>query len=213
MAYDENKPQATDLLKDSQVDLLANFQAIKTLVDVNHETFGDANEGKHKFLQMPEQGTGTVPTAANEGALFSMQGPDSTVTELVFRREGNGAEITFTEQDVIGTDGYTRLPSGLLVKYGEFTITLEGAPTTSKDYAIVFPVVVGPPSFPVFTAPPYNIQLSIYADTAAAADRPDTFAYTISSSVAATGFTVKIVSSVSFSGWPAHKVRYVAIGI
>lgn len=56
MAYNQNLPQATDAISDSQSGILGNFQAIKTLVDVNHVTFDDpsGNQGMHKFLQMPD---------------------------------------------------------------------------------------------------------------------------------------------------------------
>ena len=45
MAFQNNKPNASDFLSQSQDDILNNFGAIKTLVDVNHVTFDAADQG------------------------------------------------------------------------------------------------------------------------------------------------------------------------
>ena len=71
MAYNPNIPQATDTLNSSQGDLLANFMAIQTLIDVNHYDFASANQGKHMFVTMPVQ-TQSPGTALGEMALFTM---------------------------------------------------------------------------------------------------------------------------------------------
>ena len=39
MAYNQNIPQPADQLKNSQPQLLANFQEINTILDVNHVGF------------------------------------------------------------------------------------------------------------------------------------------------------------------------------
>lgn len=125
MAYNSNIPQPNDELKDSQADILENFTQIKNLIDVNHETFGSANEGKHKFVQFPE---GAAPaTAVDEGALYVAPGVQSLESELIFRRENNGPFIILTEgQEPVGVNPvgtwWTYLGSGrnnpILVKGG-----------------------------------------------------------------------------------------------
>ncbi len=146
MAYNQNIPAASDRLSVSQADLQGNFQALKTLIDVNHGTFGASDEGKHKFLQLPEQGS--APTvAANEAGLYSAVGADSAVTELVFRRESNGTAIPFTEGSLGATQstGWCREPSGLIKKWGyvtgaaSFAIDLTATgPTLSALYNVQF---------------------------------------------------------------------------
>lgn len=116
MAYNENIPQATDNPSQSQAELLANFQEISTAFNLNHGNFNAGDQGKHSFLQMPEQ-TSSPATAANEAAVFSQQSSLTGNTELVFRRESNGDEIEFTGL-LGGNDGWTRLPSGILLKWG-----------------------------------------------------------------------------------------------
>jgi len=116
MAYDSTIPQASDKIKDSQPQILANFSGIKTLVDINHVTFDDPNEGKHKYVSMPEQSS--APTvAANELALFSQEGTYTSVSELAFRRESSGDVVEFTGAGKTNV-GWTILPSGILIKWG-----------------------------------------------------------------------------------------------
>lgn len=119
MAFNNAIPAADDRIRDSQADLLANFQAIQAFLEVNHilGTFDSpvvGNTGKHSIIQMPENG-GTPATAANEGAIFCDEGPISTVTELFFRRENNGNSRAITEfrnYTAGGDDGYVYLGGG-----------------------------------------------------------------------------------------------------
>jgi hypothetical protein len=120
MAYQENKPLATDRLKDSQADIQANFQSNKTAFDQNHVTFDDADAGKHKFMQMPEQGAAPT-TAANEMALYTKE--QGSASQLFLRRESDGDEINLTNDVLKAADGYTRLPNGLIIKWGTKTVT------------------------------------------------------------------------------------------
>lgn len=143
MAYNPNIPQPTDIIANSQADLLANFTAINDLININHQTFGAPNEGKHKFLQMPEQNM--VPfTAVNEAALYAAVGASSGQAELVFRRENNGTSIPFTEC-LADSTGWTRDASGILYKWGNSSA--QGLQTITFNaqvpYTNVFIVLIG----------------------------------------------------------------------
>lgn len=142
MAYNNSIPQPTDALKNSQADLLANFQAIKTLIDVNHGTFDSANQGKHLYVSFPVQGASPA-TLAGEVALFSRASSYTGVTELSYRRESNGAVTECTAADLTIGQGWSFMPSGLLLKWGYATVAGSGAQT------ILFPVG---PTIPVFSA-------------------------------------------------------------
>jgi hypothetical protein len=122
MAYNANKPAATDRLSVSQGDIQGNFAAIQTLIDVNHGDFGAATQGKHIFLNMPEQ-IAPPTVGADEAGLYSAQGATSTVAELVFRRESNGTTIAFTEGSLGAalSNTWSRFPSGLVLKCGYAT--------------------------------------------------------------------------------------------
>lgn len=118
MAYNQNIPQASDQQNNSQTDLLNNFLAIKVLVDINHVTFDDpsGDQGKHKWVSMPEQGSDPA-TTANEVAVYAKNSPLTSQSELFMRNESNGTvnDMTAALQNAIG---WSFLPSGILLKWG-----------------------------------------------------------------------------------------------
>ena len=118
MAYVTTVPGATQRINETQAPIQNNFAAIKTAFDVNHTALDDtAAQGFHKFLTMPEQVVEPA-TDPHQGALYTAVGAVSGQTELCFRREDSvgvgGAIIPFTE----GSASYTRLPSGLILRWG-----------------------------------------------------------------------------------------------
>lgn len=139
MPYNINIPQPTDKLSQSQADILSNFQAINTLVSVNHGTFGAADEGKHKFVQLPQQGSDTT-TAAAEVALYAKNDTDTGNTELFFRRPSNGAVISTTAASFTA-NGWTMLPSGIMLQWGSATM---GGGSSQQDFALprAFPTAI-----------------------------------------------------------------------
>lgn len=153
MAYQQNIPQASQRLKDSQADLLGNFQAIKQLIDVNHDTFGSASEGKHKFVSFPDQGSSPT-VAADEIALFGRLSTLSNASELCVRKESNGAVYEFTSAGAT-SNGWARLPSGILLKWGSGT-------ATGLSGAISFPSGATIPAFStgliMFVVPAYTLS-------------------------------------------------------
>lgn len=118
MAYSSGIPDATDRPQNSQPLLKANFTAISTVVAVNHVAFDDpsGDQGKHKFVAMPEQTSAPTP-GANELTLYSRESAYTSVSEMAFRRESSGDIIEFTSstKDYVG---WTILPSGILIKWG-----------------------------------------------------------------------------------------------
>ena len=120
MAYIPTIPDPSHIVASDVTPMQTNFAAIKTLIDVNHVTFDDPNQGKHLYLQLPEHAA--PATAVNEAGLYANEGVTSGVTELWFRRENNSANpIAFTERSVADTPGWTRLPSGIEIFWGMVT--------------------------------------------------------------------------------------------
>lgn len=160
MAYKSNKPAGADKLRVSQGDIQGNFADIKTAFDVNHValTGTGGDEGKHKFIQMPEQVSGSVTTAANEAALYALQGPISGVTELAWREESNGDEIVFTEAS-LANPGWSRFASGLLAKW---TFADIATSTADGSYTVAWPVGPGAFStvFAIIPIPTYTVAES-----------------------------------------------------
>jgi len=143
MAYDQNIPQPTDTPAASQPQLLANFQEINTLLGVNHVAFNLADQGKHKWVTFPEQVVAPA-TLATEVALFGIQSAETGIEELTYRRANNGVQIPITERD--GTvNGWSMLPSGLLLKWGQSTVNGAGtidANGFGKAYTTLYHVMV-----------------------------------------------------------------------
>lgn len=70
MPYNNNVPPASGgTLSGTRDPIRNNFTQIQTVSNVNHVDYDDADQGKHKFLQMPTQGSAPT-TAATEGGLY-----------------------------------------------------------------------------------------------------------------------------------------------
>lgn len=144
-------PKSGQTLGGTQPLIQANFADIETDFKVNHENFNDTDAGKHKFLQMPEQGSAPA-TAAGEGGLYTKDANSEPC--LFYRRETNGDEVQLTTSatPTLAEDGYTFLPGGLLLQWG-----LETIPDFTTT-TVTFPTA--------FSAAPYNIVASAKASTA-----------------------------------------------
>lgn len=172
MAYNSAIPQATDRISQSQLDLLNNFIEINTLVGVNHVGFNVADQGKHNFIQIPT----AVPsktTAAAEVALYSNNDATTGNPALFFQKQSLAADsgYSFTEYEntanssavagaatILGNapgKGWTRLPSGILMKWGR------GVATTSNRLYDVTAISGGP----AFTQALFAVQLTDNGNT------------------------------------------------
>lgn len=166
-SYNPNIPQATDTLSTSQGNLLDNFQAIQALVDINHVDFASANAGKHFFIEFPIQGSAPV-TAASEVGLYSATSTFTLQPELIFLKQaGSTAPITSIEFTSAGyaATGWTRLPSGILLKWGAVS------PGGGGPYTVTFPVAATIPVYSAiytsFVTPTSNIVVYVTSLTTA----------------------------------------------
>ena len=118
MAYNQNIPQATDRIKDSQSDLLNNFQSIKTLVDINHETFDSANEGKHLKVDLTDQ-TSSVPSpAAGQIVLYNADDVATGTGNKELWANSNGGVTYPITAGVRNTQGWSRIGGGVYLIWG-----------------------------------------------------------------------------------------------
>ena len=136
--WNQNIPQPTDLLSQSQADILGNFQALQTLIDVNHVDFASADQGKHKWVSLPIQGASPA-TAATEVALFSRTSAFTAIPELCIRFAGNSAVTEMTSAELT-PNGWTFLPSGVLLKWGGVAAPGPGLNTAAYPVAATIPV-------------------------------------------------------------------------
>ena len=139
LIYLPNKPERTDIKAQSQADIAENFTQIKTLVDINHETFGAANQGKHLQTTFPVRAADPA-TAVNEIALYCKDDAGGAAS-LFFKPENQGigaTEYNFTTK-LAAENGFSRLPSGILLKWGS---SLAAGATV-----VTFPVGANIPAF------------------------------------------------------------------
>lgn len=117
MAYQPNIPTSTDQVSQSQLDIQGNFQALEPMFN-----------GINNFILLPVQGSAPA-TSSTQVALYSKTGI-STNQELFFRRTSNGVEIDCTGS-LQGSDGWSRLPSGILIKWGTATVNRNAVTTVT----------------------------------------------------------------------------------
>lgn len=159
MAYNQNIPQPADQLKNSQPQFLANFQEINTYLSVNHVGFNVGDQGKHKFIQFPQQLVDAT-TSASEYAQYSKQGLYSASTEMVFRTPSDTSITNITEKRYTASDGWWQLPSGIIVKYIKANI-----PNTNNVNALNFDFLWPVANTIPFTQTPFNYYFTFLGVT------------------------------------------------
>jgi hypothetical protein len=141
MAYNPNIPQGGDRPKDSQPQILANFTGIKTLVDVDHATFDLANQGMHNKVTLPVQAV--APALAANNGFYNFLHPATAKNQTYIHNQTfagtsdipMSASILSSAAPVLGMNGWTYLPSGVIMRWdtsavvaGAQTITLPALP-------------------------------------------------------------------------------------
>jgi hypothetical protein len=154
--YQSNIPAANDELSVSQGDIQQNFASIKNIVDINHVTFSSPDAGKHKFITFSPQNPVPVFAGTDEGmfSVATIAGPNPTINgpEIFLKKFYDSGTLNFNvpfTASVISntpfaqiinamTQGWSYLPSGILLKWGLGTI---------NGNAVTFPVDNGIPAF------------------------------------------------------------------
>jgi hypothetical protein len=126
-------PLAAAALSFTQSQMMSNFISIQQLIDINHADFADGvNYGKHNVVTFPVQLLANLPTfLAGEVALYNMLPvapyPLTGVDELFINKTSGASvvQVPFTASVLsydsapgTASNGYTYLPSGILVKWG-----------------------------------------------------------------------------------------------
>lgn len=147
-------PQATDQPSNSQPDILDNFASLQTFLDVNHVDFASADYGKHMWVTLPSQAnqppTGANFTATEVGlynSVYAVTGQQELFINkdvagpFVFNIPATASILSTNASPALGAQGWTYLPSGLIMKWGQVVYAF-GAPST-----ITFPVAATIPAF------------------------------------------------------------------
>ena len=188
MAYQANIPQPNNLLSQSQDDILNNFQAIQTLIGINHVNFGAADQGKHKWLSLPEQAA-TPPAGSAFGAtelgLYNAVYGFTAKDELYINKTNQttvvqvpmtASILSTNSAPAAGAQGWSYLPSGLIIKWGNMNgtgstvvdisgigpaytnilsiyLTIDNALVSDVDIAVRLRNVISPTQFGAWVSP------------------------------------------------------------
>ena len=166
-----NVPVPGQSLGSSRDLINANFATIDTAFSVNHSPYNDGsgNQGMHAFIQMPAA-TPVLTTPAGIVGLYAKNGPISGVPELFFQRQNQAANTGYSITETTGTtNGWTRLPSGILIKWNS-SVSIAGAATTTisvntvgPDFVAVYTVLISS----INSALDYDHVISVQSFTAA----------------------------------------------
>lgn len=191
MAYNAGIPNANDIPSQSQPQLFDNFQGINTLINVNHIGFDLTDQGKHKWVSMPQQGS-DPSTTSSEVAIYGAVDADTTLIELTFRRPTDGTIIHATAK-ANGADGWTMLPSGILMKWA--TVNLTGANTINANtFGKAFTTL-------------FSVQLTNQTTTSSSNT------YVMGGTISGTSFNVYVANRTS-PGTPATaNINWLVIGV
>jgi|SRR6185503_8603667 len=196
MAYQANIPQATDALSQSQIDIQNNFGALSTFLNVNHVDFASSDQGKHKWVTFPVQGSAPVINVG-EIALYNALSSKTAKDEL-YLINSLGATVALTEsQQVAGNAGWAYLPSGVLLKWGNSSAT--------GLSAITFPAGASIPAFNSI----FSIQITTGYSNASDGDG---FVRLNSFNAPWTQFTVYASHRTSTGSFGPVGFQYLAIG-
>lgn len=188
MTYTVGTPFDGQSLSNSKPQIRSNFTVINTAFSVNHLALGAVDQGKHKFLQMPNQSPAPSPppsTSAAESGFYAKSA--QSFSNLFWRQESGGAdplknqgaEIQLTNITPLSvSNGHSFLPGGLLIQWGSTTTDSSGTKAN-----INFPVA--------FSSTAYVVNVT--ADTA---------------SLTLTGLQTLVVANVTASKFDLRSFAY-----
>jgi hypothetical protein len=135
MSFTPNIPASGQSLGNSRPQILNNFAILRSTLAVNHNDVNASGNGKHKFLQMPAQGSAPT-TAANEMGLYCRT-VTGAATALFFRDQSNGTNFQLTGGAVFATTGATFLANGFVLNWGISAVNPNPA-TTAINFTVPY---------------------------------------------------------------------------
>lgn len=193
-------PQPGSSLGSTRNQILNNFSVIDAAFSVNHVPYNDGtgNQGKHAFIQFPVEASVPGGIIAGDVSLYNKQPaspfPLTGVNELFLVKSDGVTQIPITAS-AQSTNGWSYLPSGVLMKWGTTTRI-----NASEPFAYLYPTSITIPAFQNV----FMVQLTVVDN-----NTPFNTVVTLQTgTVNATGF------SVIYNGTPPNStvVSYLAIG-
>lgn len=190
--YNPSIPQATDIIAQSQPQLLQNASSVMSIMDVNHGDFATAVAGQHNYVQMYLQGAAPAVNVGDVG-LFNLAVAGTNEMNV---RKSDGTNVPMTKAN-LNLPGYTYLASGIILQWGFIT-------ATTNPFAVTFPL-----PFPTKT-----LSVNISMSSSGPAD-PNAFCQVIIPlSSINLGFSVSLNKRDSKGSFPSSpgQFYYLAIG-
>jgi hypothetical protein len=136
-------PLATQSGAASQSQIRTNFTSINTALSVNHVSIDAAsNWGEHSKVDFVNSATHPLVSGTNV-LLYNYLSPLTGVQELYFKKAGPlGTAGTPITSKGAATNGWTYLPSGILLRWGtqagqnDFSITKNDAPFFTQIFNV-----------------------------------------------------------------------------
>jgi len=128
MVYNAGIPAPTDMISNSQAQLLENFAQLNTQFGTDHVAFNAAsNNGNHKKVLLPVPLAVDPAVSGTQGAFYSKD--VAGVAQLFFANAATAAK-QLTGPIVAASSGSTFLPGGIILKWGSTGIVANGATVT-----------------------------------------------------------------------------------
>jgi hypothetical protein len=149
--YNPNVPVLPgDTFAVSQPDILANFQALSNIFQVNHETLESvtSNSANHTIIELIQQSTG-FQTDVGEISVYVKEVEGQT-DQVFLRYQGNGTEVQITNYQLytVGNNAYfTFLPGKIILYFGVIAMsptTINLVPPVAKNIMTVNFTPLGP---------------------------------------------------------------------
>lgn len=197
MAFLDNIPLSTDRLSTSQGNILNNFAILGAIAGNANPSSGSINATSgFNWIYLPTQGA-TPPAgaafpnpAAGSVGLYSFVNAITSRNELYINKKNQATVVQIpatasilnvTSAPAVNSNGWTYLPSGILMKWGFVAIT----PATPSPIAFTFPAGATIPAFQQI----FNLQLTnAYNSTTAGNNSALNVSY--STVISTTGFTI-----------------------
>lgn len=168
MAYNSAIPQPTNLISNSQAQILANFAFIDNGVtgssgsgfSVDHISFSDTNyPGMHYLVELPEVQTADPALPATASAALYTKAVSTFGEPFFFNSNQSVGQVmwyggtgTGAISSSVATNGYLNLPNGLQLRWGQATL---GATNVATQVTYVS----------AFTTGVFSIQVSSLANS------------------------------------------------
>jgi hypothetical protein len=165
--FDTSVPAANNAPKNDQPIMQINNASTSGLIAVDHVGFNFPNGGYHNIIhQTPQSDPVSIPSI---GQLYSKLLSGNT---QLFYESSNGVitQLTGPNATLAASDGYTWIPGGILIQWGQVIQSFSSGSTTgTTNFPLAFPngsfIVTGNPLVSFASLPSSQASVNIRSST------------------------------------------------